>query len=286
MTGLKFPILKILLLLNKSGQSIQLMQFANVFQTTGPTKLQRVNRIPAVTVYSQVIGRPTGTVGADIKKAVEKAGMPKGVDIFYWGDLKNQADSFGSLGIALFAAIIFVYMIMVALYDSYFDPFVILFSIPLAMIGALLALALTMKSLNIFSILGVIMLIGLVGKNAILLVDRTTQKKKEGDSTFDALIEAGESRIRPIMMTTAAMIFGMLPIATSTDAGSEWKSGLAWAIIGGLISSLFLTLVLVPVIYSIAEGYRERLPVFFSRIFSRKEKAIAEPDDDLGLQGK
>ena len=109
-------------------------------------------------------------------------------------------------------------MIMVALYDSYFDPFVILFSIPLAMIGALLALALTMKSLNIFSILGVIMLIGLVGKNAILLVDRTTQKKKEGDSTFDALIEAGESRIRPIMMTTAAMIFGMLPIATSTDA--------------------------------------------------------------------
>jgi HAE1 family hydrophobic/amphiphilic exporter-1 len=282
----KISDIKNLTFINKFGQSIQLMQFANVYQTTGPTKLQRVNRIPAVTVYSQVIGRPTGTVGADIKKAVEKAGMPKGVDIFYWGDLKNQADSFGSLGIALLAAIIFVYMIMVALYDSYFDPFVILFSIPLAMIGALLALALTMKSLNIFSILGVIMLIGLVGKNAILLVDRTTQKKKEGDSTFDALIEAGESRIRPIMMTTAAMIFGMLPIATSADAGSEWKSGLAWAIIGGLISSLFLTLVLVPVIYSIAEGYRERLPVFFSRIFSKKETAIAEPDDDLGLQGK
>jgi len=271
---------------NKYGQSIQLMQFAKVYQTTGPTKLQRVNRIPEVTVYSQVIGRPAGSIGADIKKAVTKAGLPKGVDILYWGDLKNQADSFGSLGLALIAAIIFVYMVMVALYDSYFDPFVILFSIPLAMIGALLALALSMKSLNIMSILGVIMLIGLVGKNAILLVDRTSQKKKEGDSTYDALIEAGESRIRPIMMTTAAMIFGMLPIATSVDAGSEWKSGLAWAIIGGLISSLFLTLVLVPVIYSIAEGYREKLPAFFSKIFSKKEKVIAESDDDLGLQGK
>lgn len=271
---------------NKSGQSIQLNQFANVFQTTGPTKLQRVNRIPEVTVYSQVIGRPAGSIGADIKKAISKANLPKGIDVLYWGDLKNQADSFGSLGLALIAAIIFVYMVMVALYDSYFDPFVILFSIPLAMIGALLALALFMKSLNIFSILGLIMLIGLVGKNAILLVDRTNQKKKEGDSTFDALIEAGESRIRPIMMTTAAMIFGMLPIATSGDAGSEWKSGLAWAIIGGLISSLFLTLVLVPVIYSIAEGYREKLPVFFSKIFSKKGKEIAEPDEDLGLQEK
>jgi HAE1 family hydrophobic/amphiphilic exporter-1 len=282
----KISDIKNLAFINKYGQSIQLMQFANVYQTTGPTKLQRVNRIPAVTVYSQVIGRPAGSIGDDIKKAVAKAGLPKGVDIFYWGDLKNQADSFGSLGLALLAAIIFVYMIMVALYDSYFDPFVILFSIPLAMIGALLALALTMKSLNIFSILGVIMLIGLVGKNAILLVDRTSQKKKEGDSTFDALIEAGQSRIRPIMMTTCAMIFGMLPIATSLDAGSEWKSGLAWAIIGGLISSLFLTLVLVPVIYSIAEGYREKLPAFFVKMFSNKQKALADPDEDLGLQGK
>lgn len=271
---------------NKYGQSIQLMQFANVYQTTGPTKLQRVNRIPAITVYSQVIGRPTGSIGADIKKAVAKAGLPKGVDIFYWGDLKNQSDSFGSLVLALLAAIIFVYMVMVALYDSYFDPFVILFSIPLAMIGALLALALAMKSLNIFSILGVIMLIGLVGKNAILLVDRANQRKKEGDSTFDAMIEAGQSRIRPIMMTTCAMIFGMLPIATSVDAGSEWKSGLAWAIIGGLISSLFLTLVLVPVIYSIAEGYRDKIPVLFSKIFSKKQKAVAESDDELGFQGK
>ena len=269
---------------NKLGQSIQLMQFANIYQTTGPTKLQRINRMPEVTVYSQVIGRPTGSIGQDIKAALAKANLPKGIDILYWGDLKNQADSFGSLGLALIAAILFVYMVMVALYDSYFDPFIILFSIPLAMIGALLALALTMKSLNIFSILGIIMLIGLVGKNAILLVDRTNQKKKDGESTYDALIEAGRSRIRPIMMTTAAMVFGMLPIATSLDAGSEWKSGLAWAIIGGLISSLFLTLVLVPVIYTVAEGYRERIPAFLKKVFGKKKKI--ESEEDLGLENK
>jgi len=275
--------LKNLTFINKNGQPIQLMQFADVYQTTGPTKLQRFNRIPEVMVYSQVIGRPTGSIGNDIQKALSKANLPKGVDVIYWGDLKNQADAFGSLGFAFLAAIIFVYMVMVALYDSYFDPFVILFSIPTAAIGALLALALTMKSLNIFSILGIVMLIGLVGKNAILLVDRTNQRKKEGDSTFDALIEAGKSRIRPIMMTTAAMVFGMLPIATSLDAGSEWKSGLAWAIIGGLISSLFLTLVLVPVVYSVTEKFRESIPTFFRKIARKREK-VTDNEKTFGFE--
>jgi len=114
------------------------------------------------------------------------------------------------------AAILFVYMIMVALYDSYLYPFVVLFSIPVAIVGALLALALTMKSLSIFSILGIIMLVGLVGKNAILLVDRANQMKRErGLGTFEALMEAGETRLRPILMTTVAMVFGMMPIALS-----------------------------------------------------------------------
>ena len=266
---------------NKSGQSIQLQQFASVYQTTGPTKLMRNNRIPAVTVFSQVVGRPSGSIGQDIKNALAKTTLPKAIDIAYWGDLKNQSDSFGSLGIALLAAIIFVYMVMVALYDSFSDPFVILFSIPMAMIGALLALALTMKSLNIFSILGIIMLIGLVGKNAILLVDRANQRKRDGESTFNALIDAGRDRIRPIMMTTAAMVFGMLPIATSLDAGSEWKSGLAWAIIGGLISSMFLTLILVPVIYMKVETWRETVPAFFRKVTGKKK-----PHEQLGFEGK
>jgi HAE1 family hydrophobic/amphiphilic exporter-1 len=127
----------------------------------------------------------------------------------------------------------------------------VLFSIPLAIIGALLALGLTMQSLTIFSILGIIMLVGLVGKNAILLVDFTTQMKKEGHGTREALLLAGRVRMRPILMTTFSMIFGMLPIALATGAGSEWKNGLAWALIGGLTSSLFLTLIVVPVVYYI-----------------------------------
>src|SRR5690606_15698800 len=117
----------------------------------------------------------------------------------------------------------------------------------------LLALGLTNNSLNIFTILGVIMLIGLVCKNAILLVDFTNQRKAEGESTFNALIQANHARLRPILMTTIAMVFGMLPIAIAAGAGAEWKNGLAWVIIGGLISSLFLTLIIVPVIYAIMD---------------------------------
>ena len=263
---------------NPRGQLIELQQFANVYQTNGPTKLQRRNRISAVTVYSQVIGRPTGSVGADIKKQVDKGIMPAGVEVSYQGDLKNQADSFSSLGLAMIAAIIFVYMVMVALYDSFVYPFVVLFSIPVAMVGAFLALALTLKSLNIFTILGIIMLVGLVGKNAILLVDRANQMRKEhGVSVFEALIEAGESRIRPIVMTTTAMVFGMLPLALSTDSGSEWKTGLAWAIIGGLISSMFLTLVVVPIMYVKVDHWKESFSAYLQRKLHKEETMGKEP---------
>ncbi|HZV13635.1 MAG TPA: efflux RND transporter permease subunit [Candidatus Kapabacteria bacterium] len=257
--------------INPAGEKVQLKQFANVYQTTGPTKLQRQDRNYSVTVYSQAEGRPSGSIGQDITNALAKNPLPKGTTLSYLGDLKNQNDSFGSLGLALMAAILFVYMIMVALYDSFIYPFVVLFSIPVAIIGALLALALTMKSLSIFSILGIIMLVGLVGKNAILLVDRANQMRKEkGMDTLEALMEAGNTRLRPILMTTVAMVFGMLPIAMSNAAGTEWKSGLAWAIIGGLISSLLLTLLLVPVMYVKVDQWRVGVPAFFRKVFRIK----------------
>ncbi|MGA7159848.1 MAG: efflux RND transporter permease subunit [Bacteroidota bacterium] len=253
--------------LNRKGELVELKQFANIYQTTGPTKLQRQDRNFSVTVFSQAIGRPSGSIGADIQKALSNGVVPPGIQISYIGDLKNQSDGFGSLGFALIAAVLFTYLIMVALYDSYVYPFVVLFSIPVAMIGALLALALTMKALSIFSILGIIMLVGLVGKNAILLVDRTNQMKEERNlPTYDALLEAGETRLRPILMTTVAMVFGMLPIAISTEAGAEWKSGLAWALVGGLTSSLLLTLVLVPVMYTYVDGLKEKLPALFKHV--------------------
>lgn len=255
---------------NRKGQLIELKQFAHVNITTGPTKLGRQDRNYSVTVYSQAVARPSGNIVGDFKVALAKAGLPPGIKITYLGDEKNRSESFSSLLLALAAAILFVYMIMVALYDSYIYPFVVLFSIPVAVIGAFLALALTAKSLNIFSMLGMIMLVGLVGKNAILLVDRTNQMRRELHmSTHDALMEAAQTRFRPILMTTASMIVGMSPIAFGVSAGSEWKSGLAWALIGGLASSLMLTLVLVPVIYVKVDQWRETVPALLARFLAR-----------------
>ena len=238
-----------LMFINSKGQPVTLNQFADVKQELGATKLERRDRIPAITVNAQVIGRPVGTVGADIQKIINTKKLPEGVSVEYAGQLQQQSDAFGSLGIAMLIAIVFVYLVMVGLYDSFLYPFIVLFSLPVALIGALLALALSMENLSIFSIIGMIMLMGLVAKNAILIVDFANHLRAQGHSVHDALIEAGKERLRPIMMTTLAMVFGMLPIALAHGAGAETKNGLAWVIIGGLTSSLLLTLVLVPSAY-------------------------------------
>jgi HAE1 family hydrophobic/amphiphilic exporter-1 len=253
---------------NAAGQTIRLDQFASVERTTGPARLERKDRISSVTVSSEVVGRPQGTVGAEIQALVNKDPLPAGISIAYEGTMKDQAEAFGSMGLALIASIIFVYLIMVALYNSYIYPFVVLFSIPVAIVGALLAMALTMQSLNIFSILGIIMLVGLVAKNAILLVDCTNQLKEQGLKVYDALLEAGRTRLRPILMTTIAMVIGMLPLALASGAGAEWKNGMAWALIGGLTSSMLLTLVVVPVVYVIIDKVKD---------FFAKEKPMEEP---------
>jgi len=244
--------------INSNGESFLLSQFAEVRTGQSESVLQRSDRLNSITVQSNVVGRPTGTVASDIKTKVGDVIVPAGITIEYLGDVKNQGDAFGSLGLALITAIILVYLIMVALYESAIYPFVVLFSIPVALIGALLALALAMETLNIFSIIGMIMLLGLVSKNAILIVDFTNHLKHEGHNAKDALIEAGKERLRPILMTTLAMILGMLPIALSSGAGSEIKNGMAWVIIGGLTSSMILTLFVVPAIYLIIEGWKER----------------------------
>jgi HAE1 family hydrophobic/amphiphilic exporter-1 len=248
-----------LLFTNDKGQLIRLSQFATIRESSGPSMLERRDKSTAVTVQAQTVGRPTGTVAAEWQAAFEKLRKPTGVSYVWSGDMENQSEGFGSLGVALLAAIVLVYLIMVALYNSFVYPFVVLFSIPLSIIGALLALGLTNNSLNLFTILGLIMLIGLVAKNAIMLVDFTNQRKAEGASTYQALIDANHARLRPILMTTIAMVIGMLPIALAAGAGAEWKNGLAWVIIGGLVSSLFLTLVVVPVMYAIFDKMINRV---------------------------
>lgn len=261
---------KNLLFVNNAGQQIKLSQFASVTEASGPSQLERRDKSTAVSVQAQSVGRPTGTIAAEFEQKLEKLQRPAGVSFVWGGDMENQSEGFGTLGIALLASVILVYLIMVALYDSFVYPFVVMFSIPLSIIGALLALGLTNNSLNIFTILGLIMLIGLVAKNAIILVDFTNQMKREGKSTYEALILANHARLRPILMTTIAMVIGMLPIAIASGAGAEWKNGLAWVIIGGLLSSLFLTLVIVPVMYDI---FDKLINKFGGR---KKEKTIDE----------
>jgi HAE1 family hydrophobic/amphiphilic exporter-1 len=221
--------------------------------------LERKNRRTSVTIKSNVLGTTSGTLAENINKKIAAEPLPATVDMNWTGDIERQADSFSALGLALAAAILLVYLVMVVLYDSFIYPFVVLFSVPVALIGALIALNLAMSTLSIFTMLGVIMLIGLVLKNGILIVDFTNQRKLEGLNTFDALIEAGHSRLRPILMTTIAMVIGMLPIALADGAGAEWKNGLAIVMIGGLLSSLMLTVFVVPMVYYIVDRLKDRL---------------------------
>ena len=267
--------------INSKQHSVKLSEFAKVKDDSGPTVLERRDKMPSVNVQAQVIGRPSGAVVADFTKRLETLEKPVGVSYVFGGDAENQGDAFGTLGVALLLSIVIMYLIMVALYDDYVRPFVVMFSIPLSLIGALLALALTNNTLNVFSILGIIMLIGLVAKNAIMLVDFANHMKEQGHSTDEALVQANNARLRPILMTTIAMVIGMIPIALASGGVGAIKHGLAWAIIGGLISSMFLTLIVVPVIYKIMDGWSAR----FGWGDLNKKKAIREQmvADDIGV---
>ncbi len=244
---------KALTFMNKYGKQVRLDQFSEVKESFGPSKLERFNRITSVNINSQLLGRPSGSVATEIQEIIKSMDFPAGVNIDFGGNQERQQESFGQLGFAFFTSIILVYLIMVALYDNFIYPFVVLFSIPLAIIGALVALALTAQTLSLFTLLGIIMLIGLVAKNAILVVDFTNHLKENGMSTEQALLEATKERLRPILMTTIAMVVGMMPVALATGPGADWKNGLAWSIIGGLTSSMFLTLVVVPVVYQLVD---------------------------------
>ncbi len=243
---------------NPQGQVFQLSQFATVTETLGESVLERMNRLPSITINANVQGRSVGTVSDEITKSIKKLVLPQGVTWEYGGDVEAQQDAFGSLLAALGIGILLVYLIMVALYENAIYPFVVLAALPLATIGAFLALALTMNELTIFSMIGLIMLMGLVAKNGILLVDFTNQRKAEGAGLVEALLDAGRERFRPILMTTIAMIVGMLPIAMATGSGAEVKNGMAWVIIGGLTSSLILTLLVVPCVYYIVDKILDR----------------------------
>ncbi len=258
------------------GKQVRLGEFADVSIENGYGQLERKNRISNTTLRSYVLGTAAGTVADSITKYLKKAPLDKNVRMLWGGEVKRSKESMGALGTAMGIGLILVYLIMVALYDNFIYPFVVIFSIFVSLIGAILALNLSSSNMGIFTMLGMLMLLGLVAKNAILIVDFANHLKTEGRSTYNALLESVRERMRPILMTTIAMIVGMIPIATATGSGAEWKNGLAWILIGGLTSSMFLTIIVVPMMYYIVD----RLQAKFT-----KKKINLEGEDDATVHG-
>ncbi len=253
-----YESLRNITIVNPKGMPIKLSQIADIVKGNSPSLLERLDREPSVTLTAEALGVPSGTVADEVLAYIKENPLPDGIESTWGSDIAKQNDSFGALGSVLLVSFILIYLILVALYDSFIYPFVALFSIPAAIIGALLALNLSISHLSVFALLGLIMLMGLVVKNAILIVDFTNQLKAKGMHYSEALVQAGKGRMRAILMTTIAMIIGMLPIALAKGSASEWKNGLAWVIIGGLTSSLMITVYLVPVVYYLVDSIKER----------------------------
>lgn len=238
---------------------VTLSQFATIEQGRGPSVLERYNRGSSATITCQLVGVSQGTATDQFEALVEQANLPQGTSHEYSKMSKMMSESFASLAIAFIAAILFMYLIMVLLYNNWLHPFVVLFTIPLAIIGALFALALANENLSLFTILGIIMLAGLVAKNAILVIDFANELIREGKALIDAILEAVLLRFRAILMTNISMIIGLIPLAVSASAGAEWKNGIGWVLIGGLTVSMFLSMIIVPMIYYIFEKIKLKL---------------------------
>ncbi len=256
-----------LTLMSKSGKQVYLNQVADVISGNGPVEIDRKDRERLVTILGNLTGsRSLGDATRDIQAGIASLNLPSDIKVFFGGDNENMSNMFRDMMLALGMAILFVYMIMVSLFESYAHPFTIMFSLPVALVGGLTALFLTGQTLNTFSMIGVIMSMGLVTKNAILLVDYTNTLRARGHAMLDAILEAGPTRLRPIIMTTATMVLGMLPLALGLGAGSDIRQSMAIIVIGALISSTLLTLVLVPVMYTYIDGLKEKFPALFKEL--------------------
>jgi len=251
----------------QDGTLVPLVDVANFQWTKAPLQIKRLNRQRVVDVYGDTLpGYSLGAVTGPLEKKLREPGfLPEGVALTAQGDTQYMNETMANMGIALLTSFMLVYMLMVILYGSFLEPLIVMFSVPLAVIGALVSLSFMHlvepnagQSLNIISMIGIIMLFGLVAKNGILLVDFSNTLCRRGLRVRDAVVEAAGTRFRPILMTTCAMIFGMLPLSLGFAEGGEWRQAMGTVIIGGLLSSLILTLFLVPLIYNTWIGWLER----------------------------
>ncbi|MEO6877338.1 MAG: efflux RND transporter permease subunit, partial [Gemmatimonadaceae bacterium] len=256
---------------NGAPSMMPLGQIATISEGVGPAIIDHLNREPVVTVELNTAGRAAGDVTSDIESRLSKLQLPAGVHYTIGGDAESQAEVFGQIFSALGIAVLLMYLILVVQFGSFIDPIAILMSLPLSLIGVMLALDISGQTINLMSLIGVILLMGIVAKNAILLIDFAKWAREEqGMPLRDALIEAGAIRLRPILMTTFALIAGMIPVALGRGEGAQFRAPLGVAVIGGVITSTFLTLLVIPTGYEILDEWRHA----FMRRMGRKPKQM------------
>ena len=258
---------------NGAPKMVPLRQIANIVPTTGANQINRRDLNREVEISANVVGRSAGQVSADVKQALDSMQWQAGYRYQIGGSTKSMQESFGYALSALALAVIFIYMILASQFASFLQPLAIMSSLPLTLIGVFLALLSFRSTLNMFSIIGFIMLMGLVTKNAILLVDFANQMRRAGMGQSEALLEAAHVRLRPILMTTLAMVFGMVPLAFGLAEGSEQRAPMGQAVIGGIITSSLLTLVVVPVMYT----YLDDLAAWFRRRRNPRQRLPKAP---------
>ncbi len=251
----------------QSGAPMRMMplgQLARVTQGLGPAKISHLDRDNVIVVQANVSGSSLGEVTSAIASQLQKMNIPTGITWSFGGEAKDQAQVFGDILAALGIALMLMYLILVMQFGSFLEPIAILVSLPLSLIGVVLALIITGDTLNIMSMIGVILLMGIVAKNAILLIDFAKWGVEQGMDRRTALIEAGRVRLRPILMTTFALIAGMIPVALGIGEGADFRAPLGRAVIGGTITSTFLTLLVIPTVYDIMDEMREKVAGWFN----------------------
>jgi HAE1 family hydrophobic/amphiphilic exporter-1 len=240
--------------------TLPLGQVATIKQGLGPAIINHLDRDLVVSVQANVSGRATGDVNAEAAAKIKKLTFPPGVSLSFGGDAQSQNEVFGQIFFALGIAVMLMYLILVVQFGSFLDPLAILISLPLSLVGVLLALSLSGFTVNLMSLIGVILLMGIVAKNAILLIDFAKwAREKDGKPLREALIEAGAIRLRPILMTTFALIAGMVPVALGRGEGAQFRAPLGVAIIGGVLTSTLLTLLVIPTFYEVMDEWRHVL---------------------------
>jgi HAE1 family hydrophobic/amphiphilic exporter-1 len=242
-----------------SPESIQLGQVAQPIYAMGPSQITRQDRQRYIAVTGTPQGRSEGEIQADLQRIMAEVKLPTG---FYWDwgtNQKRRAEEFGGMGLAVALAIALIYMLLASQFESFIHPLVVLTSVPLSITGVLLALFLTGRSFGLTAFIGLLMLVGIVVKNGILLVDYTNVLRRRGLPREEAVLTAGPTRLRPILMTASAAMLGMLPLAMALGKGSEVQAPMATAVIGGLATSTFLTLFVVPTVYTIFDDIALRL---------------------------